>query len=106
MTTAPANQETGARHDESLYERAKRGWPESSPLVQFPNAPLLIAIGALVLAALTSGTVGRAALAAAYAALAAWAWLEVTDGAGWPRRLLGAVALVAVVARVADALAS
>jgi hypothetical protein len=86
----------------SLYERAKRGWPPEFPVVQFPNAPLLVALGALVVASLTSGAVSDAARATFYATLAAWAWLELTDGANVVRRLMGVAALAFVVARVAD----
>jgi hypothetical protein len=45
--------------------------------------------------------VGRATF---YTGLAAWAWLELSDGANAFRRLLGAGGLVFVVVRVAQAL--
>ena len=63
--------------------RARRGWPESFPLVQFPNAPLTIALGAWLVAALTDDSLHDYARAAFYAGLAAWAWGELAGGANW-----------------------
>ena len=37
------------------WRRGQRGWPASFPLVQFPNAPLVVALGAWLVAALTDG---------------------------------------------------
>ncbi len=88
----------------SLWQRAKRGWPEDSPLVQLPNTPLVVATTGLLVAAVTQGTAHDLAQATGYAVLSAWAWLELTDGANLARRALGAGALVYVVARVAEAL--
>jgi hypothetical protein len=87
------------------WQRAQRGWPAGFPLVQFPNAPLIVALGAVLVAALTTGTLHDYARATFYAAVAAWAWLELTAGANWFRRALGAAAFVYVVAKVAAALA-
>ena len=88
----------------SLWERGQRGWPPSFPLAQFPNAPLLVAIVALVLATVLSGSAQDYARAAFYVALASWAWLELTEGANLFRRLLGAAVLALVVVRVGEAL--
>jgi hypothetical protein len=79
----------------------KRGWPARFPLVQFPNAPLLVALAAWLVAALTDGSVHDYARAAFYVGLSAWAWMELADGANWARRLLGAAALVYVVIKLA-----
>jgi hypothetical protein len=49
----------------------------------------------------TAGDVGRAVF---YTGLAAWAWLELTDGANLFRRVIGAGGLVFVVVRIAQAL--
>ena len=84
--------------------RARRGWPESFPLVQFPNAPLTFALSAWLVAALTSDSLHDYARAAFYAGLAAWAWGELADGANWFRRALGAAGLVYVVVKVGAAL--
>ena len=86
------------------WRRGKRGWPASFPVLQLPNPPLLIALAALLVAALTDGSVHAYARAAFYAALAAWAWEELADGVSWARRALGAAGLVFVVLRVGAAL--
>jgi hypothetical protein len=83
---------------------AQRGWPASFPLAQFPNAPLLVALGGWLVAALTHGSLHSYARAAFYAALAAWAWGELAGGANWVRRALGAAGLVYVVVKVGAAL--
>src|SRR3954454_22218379 len=86
------------------WRRGQRGWPASFPLVQFPNAPLLAALVAWLVAALTERSVHAYARAAFYAGLAAWAWEELADGANWVRRSLGAAGLVYVVVKVGAAL--
>jgi len=87
-----------------MLERARHGWPERYPLAQFPNPPLIVALVAWVVAALTSGSVHDYARAAFYAGLAAWAWLELTDGVNLFRRVLGAAGFVYVVISVGGAL--
>ena len=73
-------------------------------VAQFPNLPLAVWLAATVIAKLTSGTVESVALAIAAVALSAWAYLELSDGANWFRRLLGAAVLIYLVIRLADAL--
>ena len=85
------------------WRRAQRGWPESFPIAQFPNAPLLVALGGWSVAAVTDDPVRPYALATLYVGLSAWAWGELADGANWFRRALGAAGLVYVVARVGAA---
>jgi hypothetical protein len=86
------------------WRRGQRGWPASFPLAQLPNAPLLVALGGWVVAAVTHGPVHAYARAVFYAGLAAWAWEELAGGANWVRRALGAGGLVYVVVKVGDAL--
>ena len=86
------------------WRRGQRGWPASFPVAQLPNAPLLVALGGLLVATATHGTVHAYARALFYAALVAWAWEELTAGANWFRRALGAAALAYVVAELAAAL--
>jgi hypothetical protein len=86
------------------WRRGQRGWPASFPLAQFPNAPLLLALGGWVVATLTDGSLHFYARAVFYAGLAAWAWLELADAANWVRRALGAGGLVYVVVKVGAAL--
>lgn len=86
------------------WRRAQRGWPARYPLVQAPNLPLALALGAWVVATLTDGSVHDYARATFYVALAAWAWEELTGGVNLFRRVVGAAGLVYVVVKVAEAL--
>jgi hypothetical protein len=84
-----------------LWRRAQRGWPASFPVVQFPNAPLLAAFAAWLVAAVTDGAWHDYARAAFYVGLTAWAWGECAYGVNSFRRVLGAAVLVYVVAALA-----
>ena len=90
MRTEPAMRER--------WRRGKRGWPASFPVAQLPNAPLLVALGGLLVAAATHGSVHAYARSVFYAGLAAWE--ELVSGANWVRRALGAAGLIYVVAKV------
>jgi hypothetical protein len=73
-----------------LWQRGQLGWPRRYPIVQAPNAPLLVALAGWALAAVDGGWpggVGRLALALG---LGVWAAEEVVAGANLFRRLLGA----------------
>lgn len=85
-----------------LWQRGQRGWPASFPVAQLPNLPLLIALGAWLVAVLTHGSVHSYARGTFYVGLAAWAWLELTSGANWVRRALGAGGLVYVVVEISS----
>jgi hypothetical protein len=87
-----------------IWRRGQRGWPASFPFAQFPNWPLLAALVAWVVAALTHGSLHYYARAVFYATLAAWAWDELARGANWLRRALGVAGLVYVVLKVGAAL--
>ena len=86
------------------WRRAQRGWPASFPVAQFPNAPLLVAVGAWLVAALTDGSAHAYARATCFAGLAVWGWEELADGANWLRRAFGAGGLGYVVVNVGRAL--
>jgi hypothetical protein len=87
-----------------LWRRAERGWPASYPIAQAPNAPLAVALGALLVAVVTHGSVHDYARALFYAGLAAWGWEELSSGVNWFRRAVGVVGLLYVVVRVGQAL--
>jgi hypothetical protein len=87
-----------------LWRRGQEGWPRRFPIAQFPNPPLLLALAGWGLAAVAGGSahdVGRAVLTLG---LAVWAWEELVGGVNWFRRLLGAGALVWIVAALAGEL--
>jgi hypothetical protein len=78
-----------------LWQRGQAGWPRQFPLVQFPNAPLLVALAARA-ATRTGERDGPAAVAGRSLVMlgfGVWAGEELADGANWFRRLLGLAAL-------------
>ena len=89
-----------------LWKRGQHGWPAEFPVAQLPNAPLLAALAAWLVAALTGGLVHDCARATFYTGLAAWAWKELEDGVNWIRRALGAAGLLFVIFKIAEALRS
>ena len=78
------------------------GWPERYPIFQPPNASMLVAQGARLVAAITRGRVSAVARFGSYVALAAWAWDELASGTNLVRRAVGAVALARVVSRAVE----
>jgi hypothetical protein len=87
-----------------LWRRGQLGWPRRFPVAQFPNPPLILALGGWGLAAAADGRahgVGRAILTIG---LGVWAWEEATAGVNWLRRLLGAGVLIWIVATLAGEL--
>ena len=69
-----------------LWRRGQQGWPRRSPIVQFPNPPLLLAIFGWGLSATTSGDAHDVGRALSTVGLSAFAWLEMVDGDSWMRR--------------------
>ncbi|HEX8742652.1 MAG TPA: hypothetical protein VF712_05930 [Thermoleophilaceae bacterium] len=84
--------------------RAQWGWPGRYPLVQFPNAPLAVALGASLAGRLAHGRADDYATAVFHVALGIWAWEEASRGVNGFRRALGVAGLAYVVARLAAAL--
>ena len=87
-----------------VWRAGQRGWPQSYPVAQFPNAPLLVAFGGLAVAAATHGSVHAYARAVFYVGFSVWAWEELTSGVNLVRRSAGAVGLVYIVVEVGAAL--
>jgi len=88
----------------ALWRRGQVGWPRSFPIAQFPNPPLLVALAGWGLAAVTRGTAHDVGRSVFVVGLGVWALLEAVAGVNWFRRLVGAVALVWVVAGLVDKL--
>jgi len=87
-----------------LWRRGQHGWPADFPVVQVPNAPLLVALGAWLIAVVTDASVHAYARAVFYVGLTAWAWEELAGGVNWLRRSLGAAGLFYVVVKLGAAL--
>jgi hypothetical protein len=82
------------------------GWPKSFPIVQFPNAPLIIAFLAGQAATQTHGTTHAYASAVSYLAMTIWAYEELVHGVNWFRRLLGLGYAISTIVHLAFALQS
>jgi hypothetical protein len=82
----------------ALWRRGQVGWPRSYPTVQFPNPPLLVAFAGWGLAAITHPTAHDVGRSVFVVGLGVWALLEAVAGVNWFRRLVGAGALVWIVA--------
>ena len=87
-----------------LWRRGQVGWPRRFPVVQLPNAPLLLSLTASRVANVTEGRARRAARLSSTLGLGVWAWGETAHGTNWFRRMLGAGALLTVAARLAGEL--
>ncbi|MEA2155116.1 MAG: hypothetical protein QOE11_1256 [Solirubrobacteraceae bacterium] len=88
----------------AAWRRSQRGWPSRFVLVQFPNLPLAVALAGSLAARLAGGRTADYASALGRLALGVFAYLELTDGANWFRRLLGAAVLIWLVITLGDAL--
>jgi hypothetical protein len=86
------------------WARGQKGWPARYPLVQFPNAPLLLSLLASVVHRLADGTLADHAWVVSRLALAVWAWEELVRGDNAVRRVLGLVALVLITHGLVDRL--
>ena len=84
------------------WHRGQHGWPARFPVLQLPNAPLLVALaGWLVDKAAGGSPYARGVF---LAGLAAWAWEELTGGVNWLRRVFGSTGLIYVVVSIGSAL--
>jgi len=102
-----------ARHP--LLDAPGKGWrafkrltqisfPRSYPIVQFPNAPLILAFASGLLAHHSHGHEHAYARAVSYLALAIWAYLELFHGVNAFRRLLGLAYTISTAVHLANTL--
>jgi hypothetical protein len=87
-----------------MWRRGQKGWPRRFVVLQLPNVPLLVVLAAGIVGRLTDGVAAAYADATGRLALAVFAYLELTDGANWLRRLLGAAITVYLVYTLGQAL--
>jgi hypothetical protein len=79
-----------AREATECFRRLTQlSWPKRYPLVQFPNAPLILAFLAGQAAHFLHGAPHSYASAVAYLAMIVWAYEELTHGVNLFRHLLG-----------------
>jgi hypothetical protein len=88
----------------AAWRRGQEGWPRRFVLVQFPNVPLIVALVGSAVAAVVDRPAAGYADAVGRIGLAVFAYLELTDGVNWFRRLLGAAVLVQLVITLGRAL--
>jgi hypothetical protein len=87
------------------YERlTQRGLPRRFPLIQIPNAPLIIAFVAGQVGTYLHGLNHDYASAVSYLAMTIWAYEELVHGVNWFRHLLGFGYVILIAMRVAAAL--
>ena len=79
-------------------------FPRSYPIVQFPNAPLIVAFASGLLAHHSHGREHAFAQAVSYLAMAIWAYLELFYGVNAFRRLLGLAYTISTAVHLANAL--
>ena len=79
-------------------------FPRSYPIVQFPNAPLILAFASGLLAGHSHGREHSYARAISYLAMAIWAYLELVEGVNVFRRLLGLAYTISTAVHLANAL--
>jgi hypothetical protein len=87
-----------------MQRMARWQWPQSFPIAQFPNPPLIAALLAAGAERLTTGWAHSACGVVFYVALTVWAYEEARNGDNWFRRLLGAGALIYIASRIAGEL--
>ena len=80
------------------------GFPRSYPIVQFPNAPLIVAFASGLLASHSHSRAHAYAQAVSYLAMAIWAYLELFHGVNVLRRLLGLAYTISTAVHLANAL--
>ncbi len=79
-------------------------FPRSYPIVQFPNAPLILAFASGLLAHHSHGGEHAYAQSVSYLAMAIWAYLELFHGVNAFRRLLGLTYTISTTVHLANAL--
>jgi hypothetical protein len=79
-------------------------FPPSYPIVQFPNAPLILAFASGLLADHSHSREHAYAQAVSYLAMAIWAYLELFLGVNAFRRLLGLAYTISTAVHLANAL--
>lgn len=87
------------------YKRLTQlSFPRSFPIIQFPNAPLIVAFVSGQVASLVHGGAHADAQAISYLAMFLWAYEELVDGVNWFRHLLGLTYVISTAVHLALAL--
>jgi hypothetical protein len=93
-----------SRFRQGLRRLTTWGFPRRFPIVQFPNAPLIVAFLTGRASQYLHGIDHDYFLSASHVAMTIWAYEELRHGVNWFRHLLGFAYLIIVVMRIAHAL--
>jgi hypothetical protein len=88
----------------SFRRLTQLSFPKSYPIVQFPNAPLILAFVSGLVAQHSRGQEHAFAQAVSYLSMVVWSYLELFHGVNKFRRLLGLAYTVSTVVHLAGAL--
>jgi hypothetical protein len=88
----------------SIRRLTQLSFPKSYPIVQFPNAPLILAFVSGLVAQHSRGQEHAYAQAVSYLSMVVWSYLELFHGVNKFRRLLGLAYTVSTVVHLAGAL--
>ena len=66
-------------------------------IIDWPNVPLIVWFGCVAMARLTNGRANHGVSALGSAALLTWAYLEITAGKSWFRRVVGSIVAIYVI---------
>jgi hypothetical protein len=83
---------------------SRLSFPKSYPIVQFPNAPLILAFVSGLVAHHSRGPEHAYAQAVSYLSMVVWSYLELFYGVNMFRRLLGLTYTISTVVHLAGAL--
>lgn len=89
-----------------LRRLASWSWPARFAIVQFPNAPLAVALIASIASRFTSDAAYRSLRAIFYLSLGVWAYEEARHGENWFRKAVGLGFSVYLIATLSSALRS
>jgi hypothetical protein len=106
--TSPVQTRTISDASASVWGGFRRltqvSFPKSYPIIQFPNAPLILAFVSGLVAQGAHGQVHSDAQAICYLAMAVWAYLELFHGVNMFRHLLGLWYTISTAVHLAGAL--
>lgn len=85
---------------EFIRRLPRYGFPPRYHVVQFPNAPLAVAIAGVAAEHLTDDRAHDYASAVATIGFGVWAWLELVEGDNAWRRVVGVAGLAYTVSRI------
>jgi hypothetical protein len=103
-SSSDAIRDAPARAWRAFKRLTQVSFPRSYPIIQFPNAPLILAFVSGLVAQNSRGHVHADAQAVSYLTMAVWAYLELFHGVNLFRRSLGLAYTISTAVHLANAL--